>query len=573
MKEKVLNFLKSNLFFAFILNVAIMVICIAITSFSYDNINDFYNSLYICQYHYYYNNDINYLMANLIGSLQFILDGFNCYVLALVGFSFVAFTSISYVFAQKYNKIKSLIFTVIITILFALNHYAAVESHKTSAVLLVAGFLLVLNAIRDKRYNLPCWVGVTEIALGSFFSYEYFFIALGFAVAYFFADMIAKRKYKIAFRKFFWYFRPFLLMFVLIALIVVGLNQYSISVNNSSEESASYYEYSQLCDNINALPYPSYKSNKEELADVGITSENNYELLKNGYYDDNTMLDNTALKAIYDIQQRENSKNVFDEFCNIFIDASMNFAGFNTLAVVMVAYILAAVFYLVFQKKRFSFFPIFYIIEAMVGSVCIRYFFSGATYLIYGIWLIMFVMLFNSFDFEHQRPRKGKIAFSSKKSNIVAALVVVAVLISGYGTSYLLHYKAVDTSKRPSSLMLEISRHPERYYVFDPGTLSDYIKTTDNYIHPLWGFKSSYLSNIDSFGYFHKVDQLRSRNLSDNIYEAVLDGNNIFVIDNSITFKKENYFTSYYTDMYSNAEYNQYDEIDGYKIYQIASVE
>jgi hypothetical protein len=109
--------------------------------------------------------------------------------------------------------------------------------------------------------------------------------------------------------------------------------------------------------------------------------------------------------------------------------------------------------------------------------------------------------------------------------------------------------------------------------VFDPGTLSDYIKTTDNYIHPLWGFKSSYLSNIDSFGYFHKVDQLRSRNLSDNIYEAVLDGNNIFVIDNSITFKKENYFTSYYTDMYSNAEYNQYDEIDGYKIYQIASVE
>ena len=50
MKEKILNALKSKTFFAFVCNIVIMVLIIGITAFSYDNPDDFYNSLYICQY-------------------------------------------------------------------------------------------------------------------------------------------------------------------------------------------------------------------------------------------------------------------------------------------------------------------------------------------------------------------------------------------------------------------------------------------------------------------------------------------------------------------------------------------
>ena len=63
MKDKILNALKSKAFFALAINIVIMALIIGVTAFSYDSADDFYNSLYICQYHNYYNNDINYIFA------------------------------------------------------------------------------------------------------------------------------------------------------------------------------------------------------------------------------------------------------------------------------------------------------------------------------------------------------------------------------------------------------------------------------------------------------------------------------------------------------------------------------
>ena len=81
MKDKILNALKSKAFFALAINIVIMALIIGVTAFSYDSADDFYNSLYICQYHNYYNNDINYIFATITGSLQYILLNFNCFVL------------------------------------------------------------------------------------------------------------------------------------------------------------------------------------------------------------------------------------------------------------------------------------------------------------------------------------------------------------------------------------------------------------------------------------------------------------------------------------------------------------
>ena len=70
---------------------------------------------------------------------------------------------------------KAVIFSLVINIIFTLNHYSYINSTKTAALLVTAGFLLVLNAIRNKRYSFSCWVGVLEIILGSFFNIVYLF--------------------------------------------------------------------------------------------------------------------------------------------------------------------------------------------------------------------------------------------------------------------------------------------------------------------------------------------------------------------------------------------------------------
>ena len=569
MKEKILNILKSDLFFAVILNLVIMLFCIEVTTFSYDSGKDFYHSLYICHQHFYYSSSINYILSTLIGSIQYVFDGFNCFVLSQILLSYAAFVSITFVFADKYSKRKSAIISFLINILFALNHYADIHSSKTAALLITAGFLLLLNSINNKRYNLPCWIGAAEVAFGSFFDYKYFFIGLAFAVAFFIGDLISKRKYKIAFRKFFWYFRPFLIVFALVTLLVTGLNQYSYSVNHATEEATNYYEYEQVTDSISTLPYPNYADHKEELKSVGITTENEYELLKSGYVDNDNSLNTETLKVIRNIQQRENSKTIFFVTGNIFTDISYHLSVFDCYAIIYIVFLALSVIFIVFHKRRFAFFPFLYIATGIIASIFMRYIFSGETYLIYGIWLMMYVFLMYSFNFEQARPHKNPPVLRMNNSYIFISGVSVICLFLCYSAVFQSTANPIKESESPQSLFAEIDRHPDRYYVLDPNTSNEYMKYTENYIHPLWGFRQGFLENVDGFGYFHNSDELRKRNMSENIYEAVLTYNKIYVIDKNITFKKERYFTLKYAENGKTVSYNQISEIDGYKIYTV----
>lgn len=569
MKEKMLNLLKSNLFFSVVLNLIIMVFCISITNFSYNSSEDFYNSLYVCQHHFYYSNTINYILTTLIGTVQYVFNDFNCFVLAQVLLSYLAFTSISFVFADKFNKKKSLIFSLLINILFSLNHYADIHSSKTAALLLAGGFLLVLNAIHNKRYALPCWIGVTEIAFGTFFDYNYFFIAFGFAIAFFFGDMIAKRKYKLPFRKFFWYFRPFLLMFIFVFLIVIGLNNFSYSVNHATEEASNYYKYSELTDSVGNLPYPDYSNYKEQFNDVGISKENDYELLKNGYYDEDNSLNITALNLVSEIQQKENSKTLFYAANTLFLDIASHFINFDCYAIIIILFTAISVLYTIIQKSRFTFFPVFYVLIGFVSSLLIRYYYIVEYYLIYGIWLLMCVFILYSFNFEQLRPKKDTSVSKHKKAYVIVTCASLICLFIGYSIVYQSDVITVKESDKPQSLVSEIDRHPDRYYVLDPVTANEYMKYTENYLHPLWGFREGALDNIDGFGYFHNDELLRKRNLSENIYEAVLSNNKIYIIDKNITFRKERYLTQNYAEEDMFAVYEQVNELDGYKIYEV----
>lgn len=547
-----------------------MIFCIQVTSFSYDSSKDFYNSLYICQNHFYYSSEINYILATIVGSVQYAFYGINCFALAQILLSFAAFVSITFVFADKYSKRKSALFSILINILFSLNHYADIQSSKTAALLITAGFLLLLNAINNKRYNLPCWIGGAEVAFGSFFDYKYFFIGLAFATAFFIGDMISKRKYKIPFRKFFWYFRPFLLVFALVTLLVGGLNHYSYSVNHATEEAKNYYEYEKLADSISTLPFPNYLDNKDRLADVGITTENEYDLLKSGYIDNDNALNTSSLKLIAEIQRQENSKTVYSSAGNIFSDIFYHIATFDCYAILYIVFVLISVIFIVFHKRRFAFFPFLYLATGFISSTGIRYLFSGESYLIYGIWLMMYVFLMYSINFEQPRPHKNPPVLRMKNSYIYLSGISLICLFLCYCTVFQSSSNTIKESEGPQSLFAEIDRHPDRYYVLDPNTGTEFMKYTENYVHPLWGFRSSFLENVDGFGYFHNTDELRKRSMTDNIYNAVLTYNKIYVIDKNITFKKERYFTAKYADEGKSVSYNQVDEFDGFKIYTVS---
>lgn len=572
MKEKLLIALKSKTFFALAVNIVIMVLIIGITAFSYDSADDFYNSLYICQYHNYYSSEINYIFATITGSLQYILMNFNCFVLFQILLSCAAFSSLTFVFADKFGKDKTLIFTLLLNILFSFDHYSNILSSKTSALLLTAGFLMVLNAIRNKRYSLSFWVGLAEIAFSTFLCFKYFFVGLAFFIAFFIGDMIAKKKYKLPFRKFFWYFRPFVLVFVFIVLIGCGLEYYSYSVNNANAETSGMYKYSTLADETDNNVFPNYSDCQDELNSVEINSSNEYELFVDGYYDENNGLNTNALEKVAEIQRQENPYNFFDNAGALFSDAWSHIVGLDSYLIVFIVILAVMAAFIIVQKKRFAFFPPLYFVIGFAACMYVRYAMDSSAYTMYGVLLMILSFTIYSFDFGHLRKEEYNNIANKSKKTILISIVALALLCAASCTAYFFHLTPVSYDKKPSDLYTEVDRHPENYYVLDPVTAKEYISYTDNYIHPLWGFSSNFLNNVDGFGYLHQKNQLVNRNLSTNIYEAVIDGRNVFVIDKNITYIKENYLNQYYGQDDSVIVYQDVKEFNGFTIYSVNRV-
>ena len=569
MKEKTLKILKSSFLFAFVLNAVFLALCVVFTSFTYESDVDYYNSLYICRDHMYTNATINYVLAMLIGTAQYAFSGINCFVIFEVMASFAAFVSITFVFADKYNKRKAFVFATVLNIMFALHHYTNVDSTRTAALVCAAGFLLILLAIYQKRYSLSCWVGVLELMIGSFMNLAYFFIALGFAVAFFFGDLIAKKKYRLPFQKLFWYFRPFLLMFIFVSLLALGLYQFSYSVNHATEQASDYYEYAVTENAVDSLPFPDYTEHLEEFEEVGITNQADYEMLKGGYYDADTVLNTDALKAVQKMQLKDKPNTIGNTILSVFTDNYEEITHLSRSIIVIAVYLTVSLIFILYHKNRFSFFPLFYFIVGCVSSFVLRFFFSSGDNFTYGVWVFMVAMLLNSFNFEVLRSEK-KSSFRRHNGYLILSCAVILLLAASNGLIYYNNRTVIPEKNSARFLLSEIDRNPDYYYVLDPATKDKFIKNTENYEHPMWGFRDGYLDNVDDFGYFHNEQTLRRRNMPQNIYRTVLDTKKTFVIDNNIVFKKERFFSAHYTQDGSHVTYAPESEPSGYKIYKVS---
>ena len=574
MKERFLTVWRSSLLFALVLNAVSLAACIIFTSFTYGGTADYLNSVLICQNHIYANASINYLLAILIGTAQYAFPNINCFVLFEVMASFAAFVSITFVFADKYNKRKAFVFASLLNIMFCLHHYTNVDSTRTAALLCAAGFLLVLLAIYQKRYSLSCWVGVAEILLGSFLNIAYFFIALGFAIAFFFGDLIAKKKYRLPFRKLFWYFRPFLLMFLFVTALTAGFCQFSYSVNHATAEASDYYEYAATQNAVSALPFPSYSDHAEAFAEAGITTEADYELLKSGYYDAKSGLNIAALKAVYAIQMKDNPKNIVNVGYAVFEDNYEEIMHLSRSIIVIAVYLIVSLVFIFHHKNRFSFFPLFYFLVGFLSGFTLRFLYDSSENLTYGIWVLMIAMLLNSFNFELPRSEKHLSTMRKHHGYMVASCAGLLALAGCTGLIYYYQQPAATTQENENDarfLISELDRNPDCYYIMDPYTKSTFLRNTENYLHPMWGFRDGYLDNLDDFGYFHNTEMLRRRNLPENIYEAALSKKKIYVIDNNVVFKKEKYFSQHYAPEGKRAYYELVSEPRGYKIYKVTT--
>ena len=243
----------------------------------------------------------------------------------------------------------------------------------------------------------------------------------------------------------------------------------------------------------------------------------------------------------------------------------------NRSVIVIAVFLTISLVFILYHKNRFSFFPLFYFIVGYLSSFLIRLICSNAENLTYGIWLFMLVMILNSFNFELERRQKPSTKLRLNNGYFIISVLVIVSLAALNGIIYYNSRPEVKTENEARFLVSELDRNPDCYYVIDPDTKEDFIKLTENYLHPMWGFREDYLSNLDGFGFYHNEQTMRRRNYPENIYEALITKKKIYVIDNNIVIKKERYFSEHYTENNAKAFYELDSEPDGYRIYKIIS--
>lgn len=83
---------------------------------------------------------------------------------------------------------------------------------------------------------------------------------------------------------------------------------------------------------------------------MGIT-KTEYELLKDGYYDESTPINLDALKLVDSLQKQNNNLTIWDSFVDFLSSSGVSLASFDNDAMLIIIYIIFVTLFLVFHRK------------------------------------------------------------------------------------------------------------------------------------------------------------------------------------------------------------------------------
>lgn len=250
---------------------------------------------------------VNYYLCKPLIALQHIFPKVNCFEILLIAASFYAFVCILKTIFDTSNNFFVRVVSVCTTAIFSLDHYCMLQFTKTAALLMVAGMLLMMDAVTKKRKVSVYGHSIVLIYLGVCIRADALIAAVGFAGLFAIVWLVQNRKNL----KKDEYFtgKRIVLYIVLIVLIfgAFGMDKISNAKNVSNAKLQMAEDYSLWRSNI--VDYPTYKyyqDNKEKYDKIGI-SENDMYLISHWYFDYDGAASYKNLKKIDSIDRTNDS--------------------------------------------------------------------------------------------------------------------------------------------------------------------------------------------------------------------------------------------------------------------------
>lgn len=565
-----------NIILSVVVNVFFLLLFYFISGFKYELSDDWFFSENIANGKYNF-TFCSYFIQIISGFLQKIIYPFNAFMLLQLIFGFVSMMVIAYVFFDKLGIKKGIVPVLFFESVLSINVYSLITFTKTAAVLITAGGLMILWAHLEKKKIRYYVFGIIMALFGSFYRFKVLYSV--FAVFAFFALCIIIFKTKAPFiRGFFKELKEFLSAKFLTAIIIMlalvfSLNSVSRMIFANDSELDYYREYNSHRSHIVDFDIPSFTDEREKYEELGI-SENDIEMLRNWYLDDEGIAKIDTLKEIEKLQKGRHTNKDFLQ--NIF----MSIVGHGEVTFFL-AYFLAAISMMLISGKKSLIFiggttaaaGVLYLYLFAIGRCNYR--------TSYSIWFPVIVCLLYSVVLLEPKEKVRELFAQKKRFFSLFATVICAVsyvFFIAYGILCATPYLSKTVDEDYPELESYITASENKVFALgrSPYVLIRGAMKLDN---PLILEENKAFDKCVYFGtpYFGhpSYNELLANFGIDNLYRALTERDDIYFVDDGKSMKIDKMLI-YLNEQYGDRETyvaKYVKNADRFVIYKISSAD
>lgn len=575
--SKVSKIRKNNWVKAIAVNLIIMIVILLLTDPVYETNDDYAISLRMVD-GYPYITFINYYFCRFVIGLQSLLHGINAFVVVQMAGAFVSFTIITWILLEKKQSRWFTILTVFIIALFAVDQYCIVQFTKSSALMLTAGLLLLIDAFTKKRGIGFYILAFVLIYAGFSLRFMNVFVAIGFAGVYLIAWILINRKTlkEDGFLK----ARSILVFGVCILLLagLGGLYKASDQANQSTEALKDYVAFDYYRQYVTDYPiYESYDSNQEKFAAIGL-DKNDLRLMDNWYLDAGGAASTENLKAIYEKVYKDSgmASHSVSKAAKEFVKSCIHdMKKHNRTGIHLWLLLALALAALLAYKPKYWLYII--AIGGLTVLVYVYLFYLGrpayrAEYiadLAAALWLLYFM------DSGYQRT--GAAGSKSFKAVSTAGAILLSVIL--LACQLPIHEKCVSMHEKSMSgqtspvLAQYLEDHEDSFFVFGNGQRGKSVYYAD----PLTVPEPNFQKNALGFGSWgtespYLTEKLQRYGMS-NTFADLIDNENAFVFEDKKKEALTTYLNKWYGDENSQIVLEPVDVIDGHPLWRVVRLQ
>jgi hypothetical protein len=562
---------RFNWLISLAVNAVILFLVLHFTDLMYETNDDFAIAEKLAA-GYPYVGFVSYYLCKALIYVQAAFRGINIFIVSQLVMSFVSFTVLFKVILDRNKYIFEIITGAVVTAFFSLDHYSSVQFTKTSALLMAAGLIFVVDTYINNRESKLKFIlySITGYALffaGVAYRQKGMFPALAFAGVFMLLWLILEG------RKYFSGRKPLAeiaLIIVLLGVAVVpyGLDLKSDAANAGTAELALGREYQ--AERVRITDYPMierYEEHKDEYDAIGL-SENDLYLIDRWIFDYDGAASLKNLKKINSINypgvaaERSVTRSAKKFLKNAYKAVmDLNFTGMH---IVLLA--LLALYFITVTKPRYWLYPVF---TGMLtaGIYVAVYYISRPQYRAFYVadisaafWILFALSIIST--------RNTKIIRNLTCAAVVGAMCLMFVPARDSLSAQRAH---IGKQIEPKEVTEYFAAHTDMFFI-GPTTA---MKQPAAYLDPLEVPVPA--PNVSGTGGWetmtpYKLDFLANYGVSNPVKDLV-DNPGVYYFGDSKKGKLREYLNKWYGSEDTEIVFEKVDEADGNGVYRVVSVD